>query len=425
MGHRSTALALALATLCASCADTFRGSGTSPAVTAVAGEQLFAALAARYTQIDREPRYDAARIRLAKAALVPSRVFDDSTMWLARPTPAVRVMLIDAGLAGGRYHIAMRPTVAYPLKPGDSRHTILLQRTAPSVYEWQTSVDFAIGSITAGDAEAIFSALVAAPEGRGERELRGDYAAAFPRAAAAFGRGFSVDSVRAAPGALGTTSVALTLGFHPETMAPAFPAFASYLDKYLKHAKYHFVVSDRAGAPMFDILGGDRSMTFRYRVQQRRLVSLLGPPRPLTDTLVLRADASLKVKMFTVAFHDLVTEFVVTRTPHERMWTVTGRREPQWDLPLVTERVLRTPLKRPFEGAGALFEIGVRDSGDAQTVIARRTRLAVQESAIMRFIGSLGAHVVGDIDGRVAAEQDRFLREGFAALGADLRTHAP
>src|SRR5438132_1589840 len=125
MGHRSTALALALATLCASCADTFRGSATSPAVTAVAGEQLFAA-------------------------------------------------------------------------------------------------------------------LVAAPEGRGERELRGDYAAAFPRAAAAFGRGFSVDSVRAAAGALGTTSVALTLGFHPEKMAPAFPAFASYLDKYLKHAKYHF-----------------------------------------------------------------------------------------------------------------------------------------------------------------------------------------
>ena len=42
----------------------------------------------------------------------------------------------------------------------------------------------------------LVSALLRAPEGRTERELRDDYRAAFPRATAAFGRGFSVDSLR-------------------------------------------------------------------------------------------------------------------------------------------------------------------------------------------------------------------------------------
>jgi hypothetical protein len=57
--------------------------------------------------------------------------------------------------------------------------------------------------------------------------------------------------------------------------------------------------------------------------------------------------------------------------------------------------------------------------------VSRRTRLDVQESAIMRFMGSLAAHAIGDLDARVEAEEDRFLRDGFAALAADLRSLAP
>src|SRR5439155_5286233 len=185
----------------------------------------------------------------------------------------------------------------------------------------------------------------------------------------------------------------LMFGFHPERMRPTHPAFAAYLDKYLGSAKYRLTLGDRSGATMFDVVGHDRALTVSYRLQRGKLVSLVGQPRPLGDSLQLRAELSAKVKIFTVGFHDLVTDFAITRTPHERTWTVTAQHEPRWDLPVATERLLRSPLRQPFEGAGPMFRIGVRDSAGVQTVIARRMRLQVQESAIMRFIGSLGSPV--------------------------------
>ncbi|MGE5732080.1 MAG: hypothetical protein ACM37U_09070, partial [Gemmatimonas sp.] len=191
--------------------------------------------------------------------------------------------------------------------------------------------------------------------------------------------------------------------------------------KYLGPAKYHLALADRSGAPLFDVVGRDRSLTLRYRVKQGQLVTLLGPPRPWPDSLVLTSDVSLKVKVFTVGFHQLVTDFVISNTGHDRAWTLVAQREPNWDLPLLTERLLRAPLHRPFEGAGAMFRMSVRDSAGTQSVYTRRTRLDVQESAIMRFVGSLASHAVGDLNQKVEIEEDRFLHEAFAALQADTR----
>ena len=67
-----------------------------------------------------------------------------------------------------------------------------------------------------------------------------------------------------------------------------------------------------------------------------------------------------------------------------------------------------------------MFSVSVRDSSGAQTLFTRHGRLDVQESTIMRFIGSLGSHMLGDLDKRVEAEEDRFIRDGFLALAADL-----
>jgi hypothetical protein len=200
-----------------------------------------------------------------------------------------------------------------------------------------------------------------------------------------------------------------------------FPAFASYLDKYLGPAKYHFTLTDPAGSPLLEAVGRDRMVTVRYRLQHGRLVSLLGNPRPWPDTLRLNADVSLKVKIFKVGFHNLKTDFVMGSSAHERSWTVVAQREPDWDLPLITERLIRSPLHRPFDGAGTMFSVSVRDSAGTQTLFTRHGRLDVQESTIMRFIGSLGSHMMGDLDKRVEADEDRYLRDGFAALEADLR----
>ena len=100
---------------------------------------------------------------------------------------------------------------------------------------------------------------------------------------------------------------------------------------------------------------------------------------------------------------------------------MVAQHEPKWDLPFVTERLIRSPLHRPFEDVGAMFRIGVRDSTGAHSVLARHARLDVQESAIMRFIGSLASHAMGDLDTKVEIEEDRFIRDMFTALQADLR----
>ena len=421
-----TGLAAALATTLiagvTACSDTLRGLGSTPAAAQANADQLFGSVEARFAQPEFDPRYDLARVKLAESALVPSRIFNDTVVWGTQRSPNVRVLYLSGDMGpNGRYHIGARPVLTPATQPGDARHTVALEQLAPNVFRWETNVDFAVGTITADGMAALISGLLAAPQGRTERELRDDYRAAFPRATAAFGRGFSVDSLHVAPGALGTMSVAATIGFHPDEMRAAFPKFAAYLDKYLGPAKYHLVLSDRSGVVLMDLAGRNRAATLRYRLRDGKLTSLLGPPRDWPDSLVLTMDVSLKVKLFTFGFRHLVTDFVVSSAPHERAWTIVAQHEPDWDLPLITERLIRTPLHRPFEGDGSLFRIGVRDNAGEQTLVTRRARLDVQESAIMRFLGSLGSHMVGELDTRVQVEEDRFLHDGFAALQVDVR----
>ena len=405
----------------ASCSDTLLSAGPSPALAEARADQFFEAFATRFNGVEFAPKYEAARLRLAQSALVPSRIFNDTSVWESRPSPTLRLLYISGTTSGGHYRLDSYPTLAPALHVGDTRHSIALEQLAPSVYRWDTSVDLSIGSITAEHVSVLISALLRSPEGRAEHELRNDYRAAFPRAMAVLGRGFAVDTIRTGPGGAATTNVQLTLSFHPELMRPAYPAFAEYLDKYLGPAKYHFALADRAGAPLFDVVGRDRAVTIRYRLQQGKLTSLSGPPKPWPDSLLLTSDVSLKVKFFTVGFHSLLTDFVIANSGRDRNWTIVAQHEPKWDLPFVTERLIRSPLHRPFEDGGALFRLSVRDSVGMQSVLARRTRLDVQESAIMRFIGSLASHALGDLDAKVEVEEDRFIRDAFTALQGDVR----
>lgn len=403
-----------------------RGVGPTPAAAETNAEQLFGAIAERFSQVELSPRYDAARLHLAASALVPSRVFDDTLVWGARMSPGVRVLYLS-GEAGedGRYRLEPRPVLTPAARPADTRHTIALERLGSNVYRWDTNVDFAIGAMPAQGFASLITGLLATPDMRTEREVRDDLRATFPRAVAAAGRGFSIDSLHVNAGALGTTVVAVTIGFHPDEMRAAFPKLAAYLDKYLGPAKYRFTLADRSGAVLMELVGRDRRGTLRYRLHEGKLVTLLGAPRAWPDSLVLKTDLSLKVKLFTIGFHDLVTDFVISRTPHEHAWTIVAQHEPDWDLPLITERLIRTPLRRPFEGPGALFRIAVRDSAGEQTLVTRRARLDVQESSIVRFLGSLGSHMIGELDTHVEVEENRFIHEAFAAMQADVRALGP
>ncbi|HEY4303413.1 MAG TPA: hypothetical protein VGM82_03035 [Gemmatimonadaceae bacterium] len=418
--HSSIPLAaFALLTVATGCSDVI------PAAAATRVDQMFEGVAVRFSPNVFDARYNVARVKLAQSALVPSRIFDDTAVWSARPSTSARSLFVNGTLASdGKYHFETHSALLPATHAGDSYHSVGLEQVASNQFRWDTRVDLALGSVTADDIAGVLDALLRAPEGRNELSIRDDYHAAFPHAMAAFGRGFVLDSATITP-AGGATGVALRFAFRPDLMKPTFPGLAGYLDKYLGPAKYHFVLTDRSGAPLFDVLGRDRAMTIRYRVEQGKVVSMTGPAKPWPDSLSLLADVSVKVKLFTVGVHQLNTDFVISNTTsggvHERGWTVVAQREPKWDLPLITERLIRSPLRHPFEGQGSSFRLMVRDSAGGQTLFSRRTRLEVQESAIMRFIGSLASRAMGDLDDSVEQDEHRFMREGFLALQRDLR----
>jgi hypothetical protein len=418
---RRALLALPILVVVGGCRDGFAGFGTGPRARA-SSDQLFGALADRHLDVARNPKYEYARGRIAHGALSPSRVFDDTAAWTGS-SPAVRLLETFGTVADGRYTMSSRPTVPAPARAGDGRHVTTLARLSDNEFRWETTVDYAIGSVRPSEVAAVITRLMGSADGRAERDVRADLLANAPRTSSALGTVFSLDSLRPTPLSDGTTAVTLGISIHSDNLKRRLPAFAEYLHKYVEPARYHFVVADRAGAPFLDVAARDRFLTIRLRTQRGHLVPLAGPARPLPDSMLLLADFNVKIKIFHVGFHNLSME--LTNAAHddlERDWTMTAHREPQWDLPLIAARLLRAPLRRPFAGEGALFRIGVRaGEGTAPTVIARQARLTVQESAILNFLNSLGSTAMDDFGHDVEREQNVWLRELFLALRDDAR----
>ncbi|HTJ21709.1 MAG TPA: hypothetical protein VL383_04910, partial [Gemmatimonadaceae bacterium] len=91
------------------CSDTLRDLGPNPVVAQSNADQLFGSVGMRFSQVERTPQYDRARVRLAESALVPSRVFNDTTVWPVRPTPQIRLLYISGDLGSdGRYLLETR-----------------------------------------------------------------------------------------------------------------------------------------------------------------------------------------------------------------------------------------------------------------------------------------------------------------------------
>jgi hypothetical protein len=335
-------------------------------------------------------------------------------------SPTIRALWARGSLTdrGYRFEVAERGPL---LHLADTRHVITLRRLGDGEYQWTTGVDFAIGSLTAADAAAMLEMLLTAGHERGANALRLGARAAFPRTGVVLSKLFSIDSLSLRPGPQGTTTVTMLVGIHAENLRRTAPHFADYVARYVENSRYRFLVTDRSGAPFFEIVGADRKLTIRYRSRADGLVTFLGPPRPMPDSLRLLSDLSMKVKMFDVGWHNLVTDFTISRGDRSRSWLFVARTEPEWDLPLVTARLIRTPLRRPFQGPGSSFEVAVIDSAGGQTILARRARMEVKESAILRFLSSLVSRIFDDLDAAVEREEAEFVRELMTAFQQDAR----
>ena len=418
---RKAAAIASCAILPSACLDAISHISDGPSPRSAKIDEVSDALTARFTSPERSGRFETARRRLVGGALSPSRVYGDTSIWSATFPPATKALTARGGLTDRGYRFEIAPERSAPLKLGDTRHAITLRKLSDNEFRWNTTVDFAMGSLTAADAAAMLVDLLASGHGHDAAALRANAHAGFPRSSAVLARVFSIDSLTIRPGAQGTSTIIMTLGIRAEGLRATAPHFADYITKYVSRSRYRFSLTDRACAMYFDAVGGDQRLTVRYRVRAGTLVTYFGPPRVLPDSLRLVSDLSMHVKMFDVGWKNLTTDFTIRRTEYSRSWVIVAQSEPDWHLPLITERLLRSPLRRPFQGEGASFEIGVVDSVGAQALLFRRAHLETKESAILRFMGGLVSRVFDDLDAAVEREEAAYFRELMVAFQRDAR----
>ena len=387
-------------------------------------DALGSAVEQRYTHVVRAPKFLHARMRLGRYAFSPSKLVGDTVLWTGlRSTRAgaERDLEVVGTFVNGQYTFTPRDGAAVPTRTGDARHFIgLVQLNGQDDWQWTTTVEHAVGAMPPERANDVMRALFLSAE-RPADAVRADYRSAFPRTAEALGRMFTLDSVITAPQPDGSTLVALHILTSGDRLHNGFPELAKYVRQYLEPARYRFRLRDRGGNDWFDAQAQKSRLVLRFRSHAGELQPLAGPARRMPDTLAMHIDGSAKISFFRIGASSLVGDFVQVNTRAERGWNMRFTKEPDWDLPLLAEQLLHSPLARPFAGPGVQFRIGFQRGSDGQTLLVRKVILAVQESAVMRFLGNLGFTAMSDFAGTVEEEENRFLAEAFAALRADIR----
>jgi hypothetical protein len=233
------------------------------------------------------------------------------------------------------------------------------------------------------------------------------------------GRLFTLDTVHAVPVGDGSWLVDLRVSIHPERIRGTMPALAKYVDKYIATSRYTIQLTDGRGGRWLDARASRKVLTFRLRTRGGELLALDGPARPMPESLELHTDAYVHVMLWDVGVSGMVGDFSMVRGAHERGFAVRWRRRPEWHLPLGVRHLINGTLNRPFAGSGMQLRLTVRDADAGQTLVLRRFDAAVQESAVVRWLGSLSGRAMSEFAGQAELEENRFTAEALLAVRAD------
>ena len=383
---------------------------------------LLDALAARFGPVAREPRFEALRPKLAAAALVPSRVFDDSTAWTERGGDWRGVQFAGAVGRYG-YRVGVCAAAPEPALPGDYRGRLQLRRIAGGRYEWQMDEELAVGAVRPADLAGALSALLqqaeqAAGSGPAARDA---VLAAFPRTAAVLGRLCRIERLRLARDAEGSARVELAVRLTPDGLAPVAPRYAEFLRRYATPMKLHAVATDAGGAGWWEVDGARNAWTLRLRVRDGSLVPLAGPAgRGVPPALRVTADYETRMGLFTVGVRSLAAELTLTRTPVEKGFRARFVQEPGWQLPFLVAPLLHSSLRYPFEAEGSEASWAAREQPGGKAELVRSYRARVRESWLLRWLGGLTTGAVDEFRRGAEAEADLYARECLLALRDDL-----
>ena len=330
-------------------------------------------------------------------------------------------MVVAGGrTVGGGYVLAHRPQVASPERAGDGRATIQLSQLGDGEYAWHSVDELAVGGTSAAELGAVLVQTFAAIEGLPATAIRSGYRQALPHTTAALARYITLDSIRSVRQADGASLLSFAIRLDPKRLEPTMPHFAKYAREYISPARYRITLTDRTGALWLEAVQDDDLLNLRFRTLDGMLVPVGVPPRPMPDTFQIGIEFFAKVMVFTVGVSELTGELRVVRTPGERSLVMRFRTEPEWHLPLAAEHFLRTSLRRPFRGEGVGLSLIARDAPGGVTLLQRDLDIAVQESAIVRWIGGLGNRAMGDVTKAVELEKDTFTGDIFRGLARDV-----
>lgn len=296
-----------------------------------------------------------------------------------------------------------------------------LARIGDGTFEWRTRDELAVGDVRVADLDASLHALLSLVGSTDADVLRAAAREHLPRTAEELGLLYSLDTLRTTPvGGAGDVVLAATL--RARSIAERYPSYGRYLEKYLEPVTARATLSDRSGSPWAELTVDHGHLHAHFRVLGGALTPLVGAPRSIPDTLVMTVDARTKMMLFSVGLRRLVGDVVLTRTRHRAAAVASFRREPNWVLPPLAERLLRSPLRRPFEEEGAWFAVELRDAEGpgGVTVAAREYRLAVQESAIARWLGGLGNTALSEFRQGAEREADIYFGRLWNALRVDV-----
>ncbi len=419
---RFGALAASLGVALSACREVAPAFGPNIPFARQNAEEFFYSVGSRFTNIQRPPRILRARAQFGHYALTPSGVYNDTSVWLAIGPDSARLFGDEGVFSVDRYIVTAKLATDPPDALTESREIVRLRKLTDNEYEWFTNVEVALGRIGAKSMTDILAAALAGGEGKSAAAIRADYTTGFPRTVAALGRLFSIDTLRATPDSDGATTYDIAIRLTPDILKASMPHYAAYIDKYIGKGKYRITLTDKTGARWFDAQAANYYMHFKMRSKGGHFAPLEGAVRPMPELLTIQVDMSMKIAVFTVGWTNMMGDFEVINTPHERGWSMHFAKEPQWHLPPTVGTLLKSSLRRPFQNPGIPVRVSIRDNPGSQTILNRRGMLVVQESGILRFLNRLSGTAVGDFLGPSEREANRFNADAFRALRIDVAT---
>jgi hypothetical protein len=399
------------------CGEAARGLRPNPAEAQTQADLLLGTLASFFGPTELEPAFATLRPKLLRAALIPSRVFDDPTAWTGGAGDTRTAEFVGAP-GPARYRVGVRASAPRPGRPGEYQGWLQLRRLGAAQFEWRMREELALGGLRGRDLAAALTILWRRAEGLTGAEAAARARRALPRLTATLGRLISLETLSLVPAPSGGAAVSLELRLTPAGIRATFPRYAAFIEQYTLPMRFHATASDGDGVPCWDLDFTQGRLNLRARISDGALAPLTGPPRALPERIRVLLAYSMTSGHFRIGFRDLESEVSLIREPEEKGFLARFRRAPDWELPFLVEPLLRAPLRHPFAGEGAFLSLSLHDG--PPTHLVHEYRLEVEESWVLRWLsGSTGA-LVGAFRAGAEDEADRFTGEALSALRADV-----